>query len=79
VRLLSQVCPASRYARLSPALRVDCALAEYRPAPLEALRHDTASYMQAHAADVEQICDWLSQDQMDNAATTRQLSAAMLL
>ena len=79
VRLLSQVCPASRYARLSPALRVDCALAEYRPAPLEALRHDTASYMQARAADVEQICDWLSQDQMDNAATTRQLSAAMLL
>ena len=79
VRLLSQVCPASRYARMSPTLSVDCALAEHRPAALALLRQNTQSYLRAHAPDLERINDWLSQDETDTSATTRQLSAAMLL
>ena len=79
VRLLSQVCPASRYARMSPTLSVDCALAEYRPAALALLRQNTQTYLRARAPDLERINDWLSQDMTDTSATTRQLSAAMLL
>ena len=79
VRLLSQVCPASRYARMSPGLSVDCALAEHRPAALALLRQNTQTYLRAHASDLERINDWLSQDETDTSATTRQLSAAMLL
>ena len=79
VRLLSQVCPASRYARLSPMLSVDCALAEHRPAALALLRQNTQTYLRAQAPDLDRINDWLSQDETDTSATTRQLSAAMLL
>ena len=86
VRLLEQVCPAARYLRLSPALRVDCALAEHRPEALAALREDTLAHLAAHAEDVARLSTWLAQDDVEDETGGGfllpgggQLSEAMLL